>query len=129
MRGNSNFHNKKSGSYNESNGANQKDYNYNSQSGGLNNKKYTASYQEQPNKKSHAKNYSGSKRDRLDYLDDYIVEDYDYIDAYSLKSFCKNDAEGNIKVVENVCPIDSNLMLVDISMNPKGVDEELVYLQ
>jgi hypothetical protein len=128
MKGNSNFHYKQSGSSYGTSGGNQKDYYYNSQSGSISNKVSSNNY-EQPRKKAYAKNYSGSRRDKIDYLDDYLVEDHDYVDTYSLKSYCKNDPQGNIKVVENVCPIDSNLMMVDISMNPKGVDEELVYLQ
>ena len=59
--------------------------------------------------------------------DDLILEDVMFIDPEELKEYCREDPE-NIKIVEVECPINSDIMMIDISMNPKGRDEELVYL-
>lgn len=75
-------------------------------------------------KKSFAKNYSR----KVEGEEEDIVQNSEYIPAEYLKSYCKEDFE-NIKLVEVECPINSNLMIIDISLNPKGVDEEITYLQ
>lgn len=49
------------------------------------------------------------------------------VNIQQLKSYCK-EYQSVIKVVEIENPINSNAMLVDISMSSKGVDEEKTYL-
>jgi hypothetical protein len=46
------------------------------------------------NNKNYAKNYS---YDKVDYSEDYLVEDYPYVEPEELVKYCKKDSE-NIKV-------------------------------
>ena len=50
------------------------------------------------------------------------------IDPSKLKDLCLEDKE-TIKVSENECAINSDLMIVDISLAIKGPEEELAYLK
>lgn len=49
------------------------------------------------------------------------------VNIENLKKYCEEDSE-NIKLVTNENPIDPSTMFIDISMNPKGIDEEKTYL-
>lgn len=49
------------------------------------------------------------------------------VDIERFKEYCQDDPD-NIKLVEKENPIEPSTMFVDISMVPKGVDEEKVYL-
>ncbi len=79
---------------------------------------------------------SGDNKGRKHYADynreydngEYLSEDAEYIDPEFLKEYSQADKE-NIKLVSNEYPINPLLMMIDISLNPKGVDEEKVYMQ
>ena len=61
-------------------------------------------------------------------IDDYVKKINETIDPSKLKDLCLEDKE-TIKVSENECAINSDLMIVDISLAIKGPEEELAYLK
>ena len=61
-------------------------------------------------------------------IPEYVKQINENIDVNELKGFCLKDKE-TIKLVKNECPIDTNLMLYDISIAIKGPEEELAYLK
>ena len=63
----------------------------------------------------------------LEQIKEYNSKINKEIPIKELKNFCMNDKE-NIKLVEKENPININTMLSDISLVPKGIDEEKVYL-
>jgi len=61
-------------------------------------------------------------------VDDYVKQINETIDPSELKAFCEKDKE-TIKLSEKECAINSDWMLVDISIAIKGPEEELAYLK
>ena len=61
-------------------------------------------------------------------IPEYVNQINENIDVDKLKNFCLADKE-TIKLAENECPINTNLMLYDISIAIKGPEEELAYLK
>ena len=61
-------------------------------------------------------------------IEEYVSKINETIDPSELKDFCLKDKE-TIKLSEKECPINTNLMLVDISIAIKGPEEELAYLR
>ena len=63
----------------------------------------------------------------LENVEKYMKTFNTSVKAEKFKNYCYKDKE-NIKTVEIECPIDFSKMIIDISMNPKGVDEEKAYI-
>ena len=61
-------------------------------------------------------------------VEGYVKQINETIDPSELKDFCLKDKE-TIKVSEKECAINSDLMLLDISIAIKGPEEELAYLK
>ena len=61
-------------------------------------------------------------------IPDYVKKINETISDSKLKEFCEKDKK-TIKLAEIECPIDTNLMLYDISIAIKGPEEELAYLE
>ena len=61
-------------------------------------------------------------------IEDYVKQINETIEPANLKEFFLKDKE-TIKLSENECGIDNNLMLIDISIAIKGPEEELAYLK
>ena len=61
-------------------------------------------------------------------VEGYVKQINETIDPSELKDFCLTDEE-TIKVSEKECAINSDLMLLDISIAIKGPEEELAYLK
>ena len=61
-------------------------------------------------------------------IDEYVKQINEQIDPSELKGFCEKDKD-TIKLSEKECSINSELMLIDISIAIKGPEEELAYLR
>ena len=70
------------------------------------------------------------KKEKFDKseIPEYVRQINETIDVSKLKKFCEKDSE-TIKLADNECPINTNLMLYDISIAIKGPEEELAYLK
>lgn len=125
-RSNSNYnYNNNYNNYNNNYNNNYKS-NYNSYNKSYNNESYNkpkAKYQEV---EVEVKDNKPRKYDPEE-ISDYVKSINDNIADSKLQKFCSNDKE-NIKVSEAECPINQNLMLLDISMAIKGPEEEIAYL-
>ena len=117
---NSNYNN----SYKNNNyGGQNKGYNnYNSNNRGNYNKGTTQLKEVEITDKKELKKFDKSE------IDDYVKKINESIDPSELKAFCQKDEE-TIKLSEKECPINNNLMLIDISIGIKGPEEELAYLR
>jgi len=74
------------------------------------------------------KNKDEKERYDKNEIPNYVKQINENIDVDKLKDFCLDDEE-TIKLAENECPINTNLMLYDISIAIKGPEEELAYLK
>ena len=79
-------------------------------------------------KEVEVKNKDEKERYDKNEIPNYVKQINENIDADKLKDFCLADKE-TIKLAENECPINTNLMLYDISIAIKGPEEELAYLR
>ena len=79
-------------------------------------------------KEVEVKNKDEKERYDKNEIPKYVKQINENIDVNKLKDFCLADEE-TIKLAENECPIDTNLMLYDISIAIKGPEEELAYLR
>ena len=79
-------------------------------------------------KEVEVKNKDEKERYDKNEIPKYVKQINENIDVNKLKDFCLADKE-TIKLAENECPIDTNLMLYDISIAIKGPEEELAYLR
>ena len=61
-------------------------------------------------------------------IPEYVKKINETISDSELKSFCEKDKK-TIKLADFECPINTNLMLYDISIAIKGPEEELAYLE
>ena len=102
-------------------------------------------YNNQHNKNNYNRNYPqytpykkveaveiDAKKEKKKYdkneIEDYVKKINETIEPSKLKDLCLEDKE-TIKVSENECAINSDLMIVDISLAIKGPEEELAYLK
>ena len=79
-------------------------------------------------KEVEVKNKDEKERYDKNEIPNYVKQINENIDVDKLKDFCSADEE-TIKLAENECPINTNLMLYDISIAIKGPEEELAYLK
>ena len=102
-------------------------------------------YNNQYNKNNYNRNYPqytqykkveaveiDAKKEKKKYdkneIEDYVKKINETIEPSKLKDVCLEDKE-TIKVSENECAINPDLMIVDISLAIKGPEEELAYLK
>ena len=107
--------------YHHSNTNYNNNYNYGKDKGY--NRPKTTQYKE-----VEVKNKDEKERYDKNEIPKYVKQINENIDVNKLKDFCLADEE-TIKLAENECPIDTNLMLYDISIAIKGPEEELAYLR
>ena len=136
-RGNNNYnYNNNNNNYYNNRSNQNSNYNYSNRNDKFNNSNYKNNYnrnnpQYQPYKKVEEVEIV-DKKEKKKYdkneIDDYVKKINETIEPSKLKSFCLED-EDTIKVSENECAINTNLMIVDISLAIKGPEEELAYLK
>ena len=143
---NYNYNNNYSNNYNNYNNNYYDDYNNNSNYR-RSNTNYNNNYNDDYNKKN--KQYNNPKsfgyqkpqfkeveikdknqKEKYDKneIPNYVKKINETIPDSNLKEFCEKD-EKTIKLSENECPINTNLMLYDISIAIKGPEEEMAYLE
>ena len=136
-RGNNNYnYNNNNNNYYNNRSNQNSNYNYSNRNDKFNNSNYKNNYnrnnpQYQPYKRVEEVEIV-DKKEKKKYdkneIDDYVKKINETIEPSKLKSFCLED-EDTIKVSENECAINTNLMIVDISLAIKGPEEELAYLK
>ena len=113
--------------YRKDKGYNNNNYGYNNNYENNNNYGYNRSKTTQF-KEVEIKDKDEKERYDKNEIPEYVKKINENIDINKLKDFCLKDKE-TIKLAENECPIDTNLMLYDISIAIKGPEEELAYLK
>ena len=63
----------------------------------------------------------------LSNIETYLQSMRVKVSPMNFMKYCQKDPE-NIKTISTECKLNTNYMVIDISMNPKGIDEEKVYL-
>ena len=113
--------------YHHSNTNYNNEYNYGKDKGYNNNYGYNRAKTTQF-KEVEIKDKDEKERYDRNEIEEYVRQINENIDVDKLKDFCLADEE-TIKLSENECPINTNLMLYDISIAIKGPEEELAYLK
>ena len=123
-RSNNNYNNSYRSNNNYNYGGKNYGYNnnYNSNNKGYYNKGTAQLKEVEVTDKKEIKKYDKNE------IEDYVKQINETIEPANLKEFCLKDKE-TIKLSENECGIDNNLMLIDISIAIKGPEEELAYLK
>ena len=120
-RSNTNYNNNYKDNYNNSYGYNKSYTNNNINNYGYNKPK--PQFKEVEIKDKNEK----EKYDKSE-IPDYVKKINETISDSELKAFCEKDKK-TIKLAEIECPVNTNLMLYDISIAIKGPEEELAYLE
>ena len=66
-------------------------------------------------------------QESIEEIREYLQELSVKVDIEKMKAYCEADKD-NIKLISKENPINTSTMLLDISMNPKGIDEEKAYM-
>ena len=66
-------------------------------------------------------------QESIEEIREYLQELSVKVDIEKMKAYCEADKD-NIKLISKENPINTSTMLLDISMNPKGIDEEKTYM-
>ena len=66
-------------------------------------------------------------QESIEEIREYLQELSVKVDLEKMKAYCEADKD-NIKLISKENPINTSTMLLDISMNPKGIDEEKTYM-
>ena len=130
---NNNYNNNYSNNYNRSNTNYNNNYkdnynNYGKNKGYNNSNNYGYNKSKPQFKEVEIKDKNQKEKYDKSEIPEYVKKINENIPDSELKEFCEKDEE-TIKLTENECPINTNLMLYDISIAIKGPEEELAYLK